>query len=85
MLLGTGQIFIVVNGKRLKNDLAICGQSYKDSSTVNYDSRVITWLESTQNYDSIAVIYERRVFIGLLSSGDSVTSGHTALQCTLEL
>ena len=38
-----GLIFIVANDQKLKNNLTICGQSYKHFMLVNYDSRVAIW------------------------------------------
>ena len=56
----------------------ICGQSYKASTLINYDSRVVgisnllvnTSLESqfTSKYESRVVIYERKMFI-ILATG----------------
>ena len=35
--------FNIVHGQILKNNLAICDQSYKHFTIVNYDSRAVTW------------------------------------------
>ena len=42
------------------NSFLICGQSYKQFTLVNYDSRVVTWTIS-YSYDSRVVNYDGKV------------------------
>ena len=48
-----------------KNDPQTSGQSYKHSTIVIYDPRVVIWGVFKSRYDSRVVIYERTLFIRL--------------------